>query len=104
MIGALFKKVKDVHFVGIGGVGMSGIAEILLALGFGVSGSDLKDSIAVRRLETLGARVWIGHNRDHLNIADVVVFSSAVSGNNPEIMAAKERGIPVIQRAECLRN
>jgi UDP-N-acetylmuramate--alanine ligase len=102
LIGTLFKRVKDVHFVGIGGVGMSGIAEILLALGFGVSGSDLKDSAVTRRLQELGARVWIGHDRDHLDIADVVVFSSAVTDDNPEIISAKERGIPVIQRAEML--
>jgi len=81
---------------------MSGIAEILLALGFGVSGSDLKDSAVTRRLQELGARVWIGHSRDHLAIADVVVFSSAVTDDNPEIISAKERGIPVIQRAEML--
>jgi UDP-N-acetylmuramate--alanine ligase len=102
LIGSLFKRVKDVHFVGIGGVGMSGIAEILLALGFGVSGSDLKDSAAARRLEGLGARIWIGHHKDHLDIADVVVFSSAVTEDNPEIVAAKDRGIPVIPRAEML--
>jgi UDP-N-acetylmuramate--alanine ligase len=102
LIGTLFKRVKNVHFVGIGGVGMSGIAEILLALGFGVSGSDLKDSAVTRRLQELGARVWIGHSRDHLDIADVVVFSSAVADDNPEIISAKERGIPVIQRAEML--
>ncbi len=81
---------------------MSGIAEILLALGFGVSGSDLKDSAATRRLVGLGARVWIGHHKDHLDIADVVVFSSAVTDDNPEIVAAKDRGIPVIPRAEML--
>jgi UDP-N-acetylmuramate--alanine ligase len=102
LIGSLFKKVKDVHFVGIGGVGMSGIAEILLALGFGVSGSDLKDSAATRRLEGLGARIWIGHHKDHLDITDVVVFSSAVTEDNPEIVSAKDRGIPVIPRAEML--
>lgn len=81
---------------------MSGIAEILLALGFGVSGSDLKDSAATRRLEGLGARIWIGHRKDHLDMADVVVFSSAVTEDNPEIVAAKDRGIPVIPRAEML--
>ncbi|HTY26177.1 MAG TPA: UDP-N-acetylmuramate--L-alanine ligase [Desulfomonilaceae bacterium] len=94
--------MKDVHFVGIGGVGMSGIAEILLALGFRVSGSDLRDSAAAQRLEGLGARVWTGHHKDHLEKADVVVFSSAVADDNPEILAARERGIPVIPRAEML--
>lgn len=102
MIGALFKRVKDVHFVGIGGVGMSGIAEILLALGFGVSGSDLQESGAVQRLRELGAKVWIGHNAAHLEKADVVVFSSAIRNDNPEIVAARERRIPVIPRAEML--
>jgi UDP-N-acetylmuramate--alanine ligase len=102
VIGTLFKRVKDVHFVGIGGVGMSGIAEILLALGFRVSGSDVRESDATRRLEQLGARVWIGHSRDHLEKADVVVFSSAVAADNPEILAARERMTPVIPRAEML--
>ncbi len=102
MIGTLFKRVKDVHFVGVGGVGMSGIAEILLSLGFRVSGSDLRASETTRRLESLGARIWIGHDTDHLEKADVVVFSSAVSSDNPEIVAALVRRIPVIPRAEML--
>jgi len=102
LIGALFKRVKDVHFVGIGGVGMSGIAEILLALGFRVSGSDLQESGGVKRLRDLGARVWIGHDASHLEKADVVVFSSAVKSDNPEIVTAHERRIPVIPRAEML--
>jgi len=102
VIGTLFKKVKDVHFVGIGGVGMSGIAEILLSLGFQVSGSDLRSSGTTARLEELGARVWIGHRREHLERADVVVFSSAVSADNPEIQEAHDRRIPVIPRAEML--
>lgn len=102
MIGTLFRRVKDVHFVGIGGVGMSGIAEILLALGFGVSGSDLRDSGTTARLRALGARVWEGHSRDHLKRADVVVVSSAVSKDNPEIQEARDRHIPVIPRAEML--
>ena len=102
MIGTLFKRVKDVHFVGIGGVGMSGIAEILLALGFRVSGSDLRSSATTDRLRDLGGRIWIGHHRDHLEKADVVVFSSAVSEDNPELRAALDRRIPVIARAEML--
>jgi UDP-N-acetylmuramate--alanine ligase len=102
LIGPLFKRVEDVHFVGIGGVGMSGIAEIMLSLGFRVSGSDLRDSGALRRLEELGARVRIGHHKDNLGKADVVVFSSAVSDDNPELVVAMERGIPVIPRAEML--
>jgi UDP-N-acetylmuramate--alanine ligase len=102
VIGTLFQRVKDVHFVGVGGVGMSGIAEILITLGFRVSGSDLKASATTQRLEQLGAKIWIGHHRDHLEKADVVVFSSAVSQDNPEILAARERLIPVIPRAEML--
>jgi UDP-N-acetylmuramate--alanine ligase len=102
MIGTLFKQVKDVHFVGVGGVGMSGIAEIMLALGFGISGSDVRGSGTTERLKELGARIWIGHHRDHLEKADVVVFSSAVSMDNPELLAARERMIPIIPRAEML--
>ncbi len=102
MIGTLFKRVKDVHFVGIGGVGMSGIAEILIALGFRVSGSDLRESGTTGRLRDMGARIWIGHSRTHLEKADVVVASSAVSPDNPEILEARDRHIPVIPRAEML--
>jgi UDP-N-acetylmuramate--alanine ligase len=96
------KKVK-VHFVGIGGIGMSGIAELLLNLGYRVSGSDLKESEITRRLASLGGQVVIGHSSD--NVApdvDVVVTSSAVKKGNPEVTVAKERGIPVIPRAEML--
>jgi UDP-N-acetylmuramate--alanine ligase len=102
VIGTLFKRVRDVHFVGIGGVGMSGIAEILLALGFRVSGSDLRGSATTERLRELGGRIWIGHHRDHLEKADVLVFSSAVTEDNPELLAALDRRIPVIPRAEML--
>jgi UDP-N-acetylmuramate--alanine ligase len=102
VIGTLFKKVKDVHFVGIGGVGMSGIAEILLALGFNVSGSDLQESPTIVHLRSLGAQVHVGHRKEHLDRADVLVYSSAVSEDNPEVVAAKERRIPVIARAEML--
>ncbi|MCX5873641.1 MAG: UDP-N-acetylmuramate--L-alanine ligase [Deltaproteobacteria bacterium] len=102
MIGTLFKKVRDVHFVGIGGVGMSGIAEILLALGFNVSGSDLQESQVVKHLRSLGAQVHIGHRKEHLDRADVLVYSSAVSPDNPEVLAARDRRIPVIARAEML--
>jgi UDP-N-acetylmuramate--alanine ligase len=102
VIGTLFKKLRDVHFVGIGGVGMSGIAEILLALGFNVSGSDIQESPTVVHLKSLGARIQIGHRREHLDKADVLVYSSAVSEDNPEVIAAKERRIPVIPRAEML--
>jgi UDP-N-acetylmuramate--alanine ligase len=102
VIGTLFQRIKDVHFVGIGGVGMSGIAEILLSLGFGVTGSDLNTSDTTRRLESLGAQVWLGHNKAHLERADVVVYSSAVRSDNPEIVAARARRVPVIPRAEML--
>jgi len=96
------QKVKRVHFVGIGGIGMSGIAEVLLTLGYQVSGSDLKASGVTRSLEKLGARVHIGHSASNLAEADVVVKSSAVRPDNPEVLAASRRGIPVIPRAEML--
>jgi len=96
------KKVK-VHFVGIGGIGMSGIAELLLNLGYRVSGSDLKESEITRRLASLGGAVAIGHRAENVAAdVDVVVTSSAVKRNNPEAMAARDRGIPVIPRAEML--
>ncbi|RPI75507.1 MAG: UDP-N-acetylmuramate--L-alanine ligase [Desulfobacteraceae bacterium] len=98
----LFRKVKHIHFVGVGGIGMSGIAELLLNLGYRVSGSDLKESTATRRLSALGGRIFIGHDREHISGADVVVFSSAVTPDNPEIVRAKEGAIPVIPRAEML--
>src|SRR5262245_64765761 len=82
---------RDVHthFVGIGGIGMSGIAEVLLNLGYRVTGSDLKDSETTRRLAQLGARIWIGHRAGNLADADVVVISSAVRPDNPEVAAAR---------------
>ena len=95
-------KVKNIHFVGIGGVGMSGIAEVLLNLGFQVSGSDLGDSVTTQRLKKAGARVEQGHAPDHVQDADVVVISSAVKDDNPEVIAARERHIPVVQRAMML--
>jgi UDP-N-acetylmuramate--alanine ligase len=95
-------KVKRVHFVGIGGVGMSGIAEVLLNLGFEVSGSDLGDNATTRRLRSLGARVMQGHATENLNEADVVVVSTAVKDDNPEVAAARERHIPVVPRAMML--
>jgi len=95
-------KVKRVHFVGIGGIGMSGIAEVLLNLGYQISGSDLVASEVTRSLERLGATVHRGHSASHLADADVVVTSSAVRADNPEVAAALQRGIPVIPRAEML--
>jgi len=99
----MFKK-RDVaiHFVGIGGIGMSGIAEVLLNLGYRVSGSDQRDSEATRRLQSLGGQVHIGHRAEHVCGADAVVISSAVKPDNPEVLAARRRDIPVIPRAEML--
>jgi len=95
-------KVKRVHFVGIGGAGMSGIAEVLATQGYQVSGSDLAESAATRRLAGLGVTVAIGHAATHIAGADVVVVSTAVQADNPEVLAARERGIPVIPRALML--
>lgn len=95
-------RVRSIHFVGIGGIGMSGIAEVLLAHGFDVSGSDVRESDIVTRLRGLGATVHVGHRAENLNHADVVVFSSAVKRDNPELVVARERGVPVIPRAEML--
>ncbi|MCB5188584.1 UDP-N-acetylmuramate--L-alanine ligase [Methylobacillus caricis] len=95
-------KVKNVHFVGIGGSGMSGIAEVLLNLGFSVSGSDLADNAITRRLAGFGATVRKGHAAEYLGSADVVVISSAVKDDNPEVAAARERSIPIVPRALML--
>jgi UDP-N-acetylmuramate--alanine ligase len=95
-------KIKHLHFVGIGGSGMSGIAEVLLNLGFQVSGSDLGENAATKRLKKLGATVYLGHAEQHLTNADVVVISTAVSQDNPEVMAARARRIPVVPRAMML--
>ncbi|GAB7564667.1 UDP-N-acetylmuramate--L-alanine ligase [Methylobacillus methanolivorans] len=95
-------KVKQVHFVGIGGSGMSGIAEVLLNLGFSVSGSDLADNATTRRLAGFGATLHLGHAAENLGQADVVVISSAVKDDNPEVVAARERSIPIVPRALML--
>jgi UDP-N-acetylmuramate--alanine ligase len=95
-------KVKNIHFVGIGGSGMCGIAEVLVTSGYAVTGSDTKESAAVARLRALGARVHIGHAAAHVDGADVVVRSTAIPGSNPEIVEALARKIPVIPRAEML--
>lgn len=95
-------KVRQIHFVGIGGAGMSGIAEVLLNLGYAVSGSDLSDSNATRRLSKLGAQVRVGHDAGHVAAADVVVISSAVKADNPEVIAARARHVPVVPRALML--
>jgi UDP-N-acetylmuramate--alanine ligase len=91
-----------IHFVGIGGIGMSGIAEVLLNLGYRVSGSDLKESDTTRRLATLGGAIQRGHAAEHVTEVDVVVVSSAVRKDNPEVVEARARKIPVIARAEML--
>jgi UDP-N-acetylmuramate--alanine ligase len=99
----MFKKRNvSIHFVGIGGIGMSGIAEVLINLGYQVSGSDQKESDVTRRLASLGGRITIGHRAEHIRSADVVVVSSAVRSDNPEVIAARRRDIPVIARAEML--
>ncbi|MBI5535291.1 MAG: UDP-N-acetylmuramate--L-alanine ligase [Deltaproteobacteria bacterium] len=95
-------RVRHVHFVGIGGIGMSGLAEILRSLGFDVSGSDLKPNNITKRLELLGVRIDIGHLGGNVVGCDVVVYSSAIKPDNPELVEARGRGIPVIARAEML--
>ncbi len=103
MTGArVFKRYQQVHFVGIGGAGMSGLAEVILTLGYRVTGSDARRNEAVERLERLGAKVSVGHAASHIEGAHVVVYSSAVARDNPELQAARQRGIPVIPRAEML--
>jgi UDP-N-acetylmuramate--alanine ligase len=98
----MFKNIKKVHFVGIGGIGMSGIAEILLSQGFEISGSDKSKSEVTDRLESLGIKVYEGHSPENLKDADVLVYSSAVHLDNPEVQAAIDRKIPIIKRSEML--
>jgi UDP-N-acetylmuramate--alanine ligase len=98
----MLNRIKKFHFVGIGGAGMSGIAEVLLTLGYQVSGSDLKESEATRRLQSLGARILVGHEASHIDGAEVVVVSNAVLATNAEIAEAQRRKVPVIPRAEML--
>lgn len=98
----MFLKYKDIHFVGIGGIGMSGIAEILHNLNYQVTGSDIRESETIRHLRSLGMKVSIGHNAGNVANPHVVVISSAISPDNPEVKAAKQKAIPVIPRAEML--
>jgi UDP-N-acetylmuramate--alanine ligase len=98
----MFAKIQRIHFVGIGGIGMSGIAEVLLNLGYKVSGSDLKNSPVTQRLASFGAMIFEGHRAENVSDAEVVVTSSAISAENPEVARAHELHIPVIQRAEML--
>ena len=99
---AMFAPSQRVHFIGIGGIGMSGIAEILLTMGYVVSGSDLRASSTTERLARLGATIYLGHAAGNAAASDVVVTSSAVAKDNPEVVEARARKIPVIQRAEML--
>jgi len=98
----MFRKARHVHMVGIGGTGMCGIAEVLINLGYPVSGSDVASNVATRRLKRLGAKVRMGHKAAFVHGADVVVTSSAVGEDNPEVIEARRMGIPVIPRAEML--
>ncbi|MBL0209801.1 MAG: UDP-N-acetylmuramate--L-alanine ligase [Holophagaceae bacterium] len=98
----MFGTIRHIHFVGIGGIGMSGIAEVLANLGFQVSGTDLKESPATERLRSLGIEVHLGHEAKHIEGAQVVVISSAVRGDNPEVLAAQAAKVPVIPRGEML--
>jgi UDP-N-acetylmuramate--alanine ligase len=94
--------IKNIHFVGLGGAGMSGIAEVLHNLGYTISGSDLSDSVTLKRLAALGIRTCVGHAGDHIAGADAVVTSTAVKPDNPEVLAAREKKIPVVPRAVML--
>jgi UDP-N-acetylmuramate--alanine ligase len=99
----MFRHVKKIHFIGIGGIGMSGIAEVLCNLGFEVTGSDIKKSKNTDRLEELhGVKIFEGHAAENVGKAQVVVYSSAVRDDNPEMVIARDRGVPVIPRAEML--
>ncbi len=100
--GAGMRRIRRIHFIGIGGAGMSGIAEVLINQGYQVSGSDLREGSTTRRLRSLGAEVHIGHRANNAAQADVVVVSSAIDENNPEIAYARERRLPVVPRAEML--
>ena len=96
------RDIGPVHFVGIGGIGMSGIAEVLANLGYSVTGSDVADSANVKRLRDKGIKVDIGHKAENINGADVVVVSSAIKRDNPELVAARAKRLPVVRRAEML--
>ena len=98
----MFRKVNKIHFVGIGGIGMSGIAELLLNQGFEVSGSDIVKSEITNNLKQKGATIHIGHQASNLKKAEALVFSSAVSRDNVELIRASEKKIPIIKRAEML--
>ncbi len=96
------RRVKCIHFVGIGGAGMSGIAEVLLNEGYQISGSDLSENAVTERLSSKGAEIYFGHDAGNIEKASVVVVSTAIKTDNPELVAAKEKRIPVVRRAEML--
>ena len=101
LVGSM-RRIRNIHFVGIGGAGMCGIAEVLINQGYGVSGSDLSESHTTQRLAELGANIFIGHDACQIDSADVVVTSTAIDASNVEVAAAKEQGLPVVPRAEML--
>jgi UDP-N-acetylmuramate--alanine ligase len=96
------RRITRIHFIGIGGVGMCGIAEVLLNQGYKISGSDLKNSATTQRLEGLGMSIFIGHEESNVCGVDVVVVSTAVNEENPEVKAAREQRVPIVRRAEML--
>src|SRR5690242_16938110 len=96
------REIGPIHFVGIGGIGMSGIAEVLINLGYTVQGTDASDNANVKRLRDKGAKVFIGHKAEHVDGAEVLVVSSAIKRDNPELMLAREKRLPVVRRAEML--
>ncbi|HSO73060.1 MAG TPA: Mur ligase domain-containing protein, partial [Thermodesulfobacteriota bacterium] len=102
MVHKPYPRFQHIHFIGIGGIGMSGIAEVLLNLGYRVSGSDRRETEITRRLASLGGRIFYDHRPEHIQGAEVVVTSSAVRPDNPEVMAARQALLPVIPRAEIL--
>ena len=96
------KKYKNVHCIGIGGIGLSGIAEILLSRGYRVTGSDMKASDITEKLERMGATVYIGHKASNVEEAELIIYSAAIAEENPEIIRAREKGIPLASRAQVL--
>lgn len=98
----MFETVKQIHFLGVGGIGVSALAEIFLKKGYVVSGSDLSENVNTQRLAKLGAKIFMGHDAVHLGGADLVVYSSAVSSDNPEFIEAKRRNLPLLKRGDCL--
>ncbi|NJN47675.1 MAG: UDP-N-acetylmuramate--L-alanine ligase, partial [Candidatus Competibacteraceae bacterium] len=96
------RRIRRIHFVGIGGAGMSGIADVLLTLGYEISGSDLHSNAATAHLQHCGAAIYQGHAADHIAGCDAVVTSSAITADNPEVVAARAARIPVVPRAEML--